>query len=112
MRATTLKAGGTGVAALVDYYAGLAADQLHRDGSSRGPIDYYLDPNLPAGRWWGRGGGAVGLAGDVQPEQLAAMLQSRHPGHGRCLGRVSDPSRLGPMTPPSRRPRASRCCGR
>jgi conjugative relaxase-like TrwC/TraI family protein len=87
MRATTLKAGGTGVAALVDYYAGLAADQLQRDGASRGPIDYYLDPNEPAGRWWGRGRGAVGLAGDVQPEQLAAMLQSRHPGHGRSLGR-------------------------
>lgn len=39
MRATTLKAGGTGVIGLVGYYAGLAADQLHRDGSSRGPID-------------------------------------------------------------------------
>ncbi len=69
MQATTLKAGGTGVTALVDYYAGLAADQLHRDGLSRGPIDYYLDPNEPPGLWWGRGRGAVGLAGDVQPEQ-------------------------------------------
>ena len=53
MRATTLKAGGAGVAGLVGYYAGLAEDQLRRDGLSRGPIDYYLDPNEPPGRWWG-----------------------------------------------------------
>ena len=91
MRATTLKAGGTGVGTLMDYYAGLAADQLHRDGSSRGPIDYYLDPNEPPGLWWGRGRGGVELAGDVQPEQLAAMLQARHPGHGRKLGRGFGP---------------------
>ena len=44
MRATTLKAGGAGVAGLVDYYAGLAEDQLRRDGMSRGPIDYYSTP--------------------------------------------------------------------
>jgi len=91
MRATTLKAGETGVGALVDYYAGLAADQLHRDGLSRGPIDYYLDPNEPPGLWWGRGRGAVELAGDVQPEQLAAMLQARHPRHRPCLGRRFGP---------------------
>ncbi|HUP68361.1 MAG TPA: MobF family relaxase [Acidimicrobiales bacterium] len=87
MRATTLKGGGTGVTALVGYYAGLAEDQLRRDGRSRGPIDYYLDPNEPPGRWWGRGCPAVELSGDVRPEQLAAMLQARHPGHGRRLGR-------------------------
>ena len=67
MRATTLKAGGTGVKALVDYYAGLAEDQLRRDGRSRGPMDYYLDPNEPPGRWWGEGCPAVGLSGDVRP---------------------------------------------
>ena len=53
MRATTLKAGGAGVAGLVGYYAGLAEDHLRRDGLSRGPVDYYLDPNEPPGRWWG-----------------------------------------------------------
>jgi len=87
MRATTLKAGKASVVAMVGYYAGLAADQLHRDGRTRGPIDYYLDPNEPPGRWWGRGCAEVGLAGDVHPEQMEALLQARHPGNGRRLGR-------------------------
>ncbi|MDP9419061.1 MAG: relaxase domain-containing protein, partial [Actinomycetota bacterium] len=87
MRVTTLKAGEAGLAALVDYYAGLAADQLRRDGVSRGPADYYLDPNEPPGRWWGEGCAAMELAGEVQPEQLAALLQARHPGNGSRLGR-------------------------
>jgi conjugative relaxase-like TrwC/TraI family protein len=87
MRATTLKAGGTGVTALVDYYAGLAEDQLRRDGLSRGPIDYYLDPNEPPGRWWGEGCPAIALSGDVRPEQLEAMMHGRRPGEGRHLGR-------------------------
>ncbi|MGH9188925.1 MAG: MobF family relaxase [Acidimicrobiales bacterium] len=87
MRANTLKASSAGLAALVDYYAGLAADQLHRDGAGRGPIDYYLDPAEPAGRWWGEGRGALELAGDVQPEELGALFRGRHPGHGGQLGR-------------------------
>ena len=87
MRATTLKAGGTGVTALVDYYAGLAEDQLRRDGRSRGPIDYYLDPNEPPGRWWGEGCPAIALSGDVRPEHLEAMIHGRHPGDRRELGR-------------------------
>ena len=32
MRVTTLKAGKDGLAGLIDYYAGLVADQLCRDG--------------------------------------------------------------------------------
>lgn len=87
MRATTLRAGKASVVALVSYYAGLAADQLHRDGRTRGPIDYYLDPNEPPGRWWGRGCTEVGLSGDVRPEQMENMLHARHPGNGRRLGR-------------------------
>ncbi len=86
-RVTTLKADKAGLAALIDYYAGLAADQLRRDGVSRGPVDYYLDPNEPPGRWWGSGCAAMELAGEVQPEQLAALLQARHPGYGGRLGR-------------------------
>ncbi len=87
MRVTTLKADKAGLAALIDYYAGLAADQLRRDGVSRGPVDYYLDPDEPPGRWWGEGCAAMELTGEVQPEQLAALLESRHPADGRRLGR-------------------------
>ena len=88
MRAATLKAGAAGVAGLVGYYAGLAEDHLRRDGLSRGPIDYYLDPNEPPGRWWGRGAPAVDLSGTVRPEQLEAMLHACDPGPGGGLGRT------------------------
>ena len=54
---------------------------------SRGPIDYYLDPNEPPGRWWGEGCPAIGLTGGVRPEQLKAMMHGRHPGDRRDLGR-------------------------
>jgi conjugative relaxase-like TrwC/TraI family protein/excisionase family DNA binding protein len=87
MRATTLKPGGAGIAGLVTYYTGLAEDQLRRDGRSRGPIDYYLDPNEPPGRWRDEGCVAVGLSGEVRPEQLEAMIHGRHPGGGGSLGR-------------------------
>ncbi len=87
MRVTSLKGAGEQLARVVDYYVGLAEDQQRRDGRARGPVDYYLDPDEPPGRWWGRGGPAVGLAGDVEPDQLARLLEGRHPVHGGRLGR-------------------------
>ena len=87
LRVTTLRAAGTAVANMIDYYAGLAEDQQRRDGTSRGPVDYYLDPDEPPGRWWGGGCHAVGLAGEVEADQLRTMLEARHPGTGRKLGR-------------------------
>lgn len=88
-RVVTIKASGDQVEQVLDYYAGLAADQLERGGVSRGPVDYYLDPNEPPGRWWGTGCPALGLApgGPVLPEQLRALLEARHPADGRRLGR-------------------------
>jgi conjugative relaxase-like TrwC/TraI family protein len=87
MRAVTLKAAAGGAAQLVAYYQGLARDQLHGDGAARGPVDYYLDPDEPPGRWWGSGRREVGLEGDVRPEQLWALLEGRHPITGEVLGR-------------------------
>ena len=87
MRAVTLKAAGDAVGQLIGYYAGLARDQLRRDGVARGPVDYYLDPAEPPGRWWGSGCRAVGLDGEVLPEQLQALLEGRHPATGATLGR-------------------------
>ena len=87
MRAVTLKAAAAGVAQLVAYYEGLARDQLDRDGPGRGPVDYYLDPDEPPGRWCGFGCREVGLQGEVQPEQLRALLEGRHPATGEVLGR-------------------------
>ncbi|MGI8808231.1 MAG: MobF family relaxase, partial [Acidimicrobiales bacterium] len=82
-----IKARAHGVKAMVDYYAGLAADQARRDGVSRGPVDYYLDPAEPPGRWWGAGKAALGLGDEVAPEELEALLLARHPITGAGLGR-------------------------
>ncbi|MGH9290206.1 MAG: MobF family relaxase [Acidimicrobiales bacterium] len=87
MRAVTLKAASDAVAHLIGYYAGLARYQLRRDGVARGPVDYYLDPAEPPGSWWGSGCAAVGLEGEVLPEQLQALLEGRHPVTGHRLGR-------------------------
>ena len=75
------------MAQLVAYYEGLARDQLDRDGPGRGPVDYYLDPDEPPGRWCGFGCREVGLQGEVQPGQLRALLGGRHPVTGEVLGR-------------------------
>ncbi len=87
MRATTLKASPAALGGLLAYYAGLATDQVRRDGGGRGPIDYYLDPAEPPGRWWGQGRAALGLGAEVRPEQLEALLTGRNPASGACLGR-------------------------
>ena len=88
-RVVTIRAAGDRVGQVLDYYAGLAADQLYRDDTSRGPVDYYLDPNEPPGRWWGTGCPVLGLTagGPLLPEQLRALLEARHPADGRRLGR-------------------------
>lgn len=74
----TPKAGG--VSAIVRYLDPGAAERS-------GPAGYYTETPDPPGRWWGTGCDAVGLAGDVQPEQLERMLQAEHPLDGRRLGR-------------------------
>lgn len=88
-RVITIKAARDRVGQVLGYYAGLAADQLEPSGPSRGPVDYYLDPNEPPGRWSGTGCSALGLApgGLVLPEQVRALLEARHPTDGRRLGR-------------------------
>jgi conjugative relaxase-like TrwC/TraI family protein len=88
MRCTTLRAVTPDrVERLLDYYAGLAEDAGKPCRSSRGPVDYYLDPDEPAGRWWGSGRHALGVDGEVRGEELRALLEARHPVTGKRLGR-------------------------
>jgi conjugative relaxase-like TrwC/TraI family protein len=88
MRCTTLRAVTPArVARLLDYYAGLAEDAGKPCRSARGPVDYYLDPAEPAGRWWGSGRLALGVDGEVCGEELRALLEARHPITGQRLGR-------------------------
>jgi conjugative relaxase-like TrwC/TraI family protein len=86
MRVTTLKASADRVGGLLTYYVGLADDRS-RPGPARGPVDYYLDPDEPPGRWWGSGRHALGLDGPVAGDHLGALLEARHPYTGTVLGR-------------------------
>jgi len=86
MRVTTLKATSARLPGLLAYYAGLAEDR-ERPGVGRGPVDYYLDPDGPPGRWWGRGREALGLDGPVSGAGMRAVLEAQHPETGRRLGR-------------------------
>lgn len=86
MRVTTLKASAAKLPALLEYYAGLAEDH-DRSGPGRGPVDYYLDPDEPPGRWWGNGRHALGLDGTVTGDELRSLLEGEHPGLGVRLGR-------------------------
>lgn len=88
MRVTTLKATAARLPALLDYYAGLADDQERSGpGQGRGPVDYYLDPDEPPGRWWGNGRAALGLDGAVTGGELRSLLEGSHPRSGVRLGR-------------------------
>ncbi len=87
MRCTTLMASADKLPGLLAYYAGLAEDRDRPSGLGRGPIDYYLDPAEPPGRWWGRGSSGVGLSGDIAGSHLGALLDATHPHTGARLGR-------------------------
>lgn len=86
MRVTTLKATAAKLPGLLAYYAGLAEDR-EQPGSGRGPVDYYLDPDEPPGRWRGDGRHALDLDGNVEGAQLRALLEAAHPGTEVPLGR-------------------------
>lgn len=86
MRVTTLKVPAAKVGGLLAYYAGLAEDR-DGPGPARGPVDYYLDPDEPPGRWWGDGCAALGLSGPVDGADLRSLLEAADPRSGERLGR-------------------------
>ena len=75
------------VGVLLDYYAGLAGDRERPERVAKCPVDYYLDPDEPAGRWWGSGRAALGVGAEVEGGELRALLEARHPTTGEKLGR-------------------------
>ena len=50
-------------------------------------VNYYFD-GRGVGRWTGSGSGLLGLRGRVERSDLTAVLQGRHPEHGRYLPEV------------------------
>lgn len=52
VRVATLKATAAKLPGLLAYYAGLAEDRDRPpEAPGRGPVDYYLGPDEPPGRW-------------------------------------------------------------
>jgi len=88
MRVTTLKATAAKLPGLLTYYAGLAEDRERPpEAPGRGPVDYYLDPAEPPGRWKGGGRHALGLDGTVDGADLRSLLEATRPGTDAPLGR-------------------------
>ena len=109
MRATTLSPAGPGLRTSPATTPGWRRTSSVGTGASRGPIDYYLDPNEPPGRWWGEGCRAA-RAGRARsgPSSWPRCFQARHPGEGpTSRPRLSGPQ-VGPLlpAPPSPCPRA------
>ncbi len=50
--------------------------------------DYYLPAGEAAGSWWGDGTKVLGLEGEANRRQMAALLAGRHPQTGEALGRA------------------------
>ena len=107
MRVTVLKAPTTGgVSAIVPLPR--SAD---REVPAKG--GYYTETPDPPGRWWGSGCSAVGLAGEVEPDQLERMLEATHPLTGRRVGRsFGEKSARAYDATASRRRSRCHCCGR
>lgn len=104
MRCTTLKASDEKLGKLLDYYAGLAEDRGRPGRLSRGPVDYYLDPDEPPGQWWGPGAARSGstarsLANNCESCSMAATKRP-----GRSSAGSSGRSRRGGAPPRPRQP--------
>ena len=61
------------------------SEQYYLGSVARGGEDYYVGGEVP-GRWLGHGSEQLGLAGEVDGTDLAAVLADRDPGSGTRLG--------------------------
>ena len=76
-----------------------AARRIEPD--SKGGVEaYYADSVEGPGRWLGSGSSGLGLAGQVQTEQLRRVLLSEHPGTGDALAPTADPRWASPRASP------------
>src|SRR5258708_29632513 len=49
--------------------------------------DYYTEKHRVAGQWFGQGAEALGLSGEVTPEDFRAILRGQRPGSAEVLVR-------------------------
>ncbi|MGH9244505.1 MAG: relaxase domain-containing protein [Acidimicrobiales bacterium] len=93
--------------------ANSSASRRHAVGAGRGPVDYYLDPDEPPGRWWGQGRAALGLDDEVVPkaaQRFAHRPSSRDRGVGWAGG--SARTECGGSTPTFSAPKSVSVRGR
>jgi conjugative relaxase-like TrwC/TraI family protein len=61
---------------------------------AQGRDDYYSGRGEAPGRWAGRAGEMLGLAGEVDEAGFVALMEGRHPGTGERLKRVGGRSKV------------------
>jgi hypothetical protein len=65
---------------------GRGQERYYLDKVAEGAEDYYSGEGEGPGQWLGDGAEDLGLNGQVEPDQLVAMLTGRHPATGEPLG--------------------------
>ena len=65
------------------YFVSLTANRGHERAACED--EYYTRGGEPPGVWMGGGSPSLGLSGQVEPEDLRAVLAGLHPGTGRLL---------------------------
>src|SRR5947209_5947017 len=62
------------------------AQQLYyQQKVAKGADDYYAGKGEAPGRWTGAGAASLGLSGELDGDDLAALMDGKHPGTGRQL---------------------------
>ena len=65
---------------------GSGQERYYLDKVAEGAEDYYSGKGESEGQWLGEGAAVLGLAGEVDGDQLGAMLTGRNPADGTPLG--------------------------
>jgi conjugative relaxase-like TrwC/TraI family protein len=65
---------------------GRGQERYYLEKVAEGAEDYYSGEGEAPGQWLGDGAEDLGLSGQVEPDQLVAMLTGRHPAPGEPLG--------------------------
>jgi conjugative relaxase-like TrwC/TraI family protein len=65
---------------------GKGQESYYLEKVAEGQEDYYSGEGEEAGQWLGDGAAELGLSGEVEPDQLVAMLTGMNPATGDPLG--------------------------
>ena len=66
---------------------GVRSERYYIEAVAKGREDYYAGRGEAPGQWLGTGADALGLEGEVEADELAALMQGRDPRSGDQLRR-------------------------